>query len=509
VTHNPTDEQLACLDKFRTGEGLAIAAGAGTGKTTTLAMLTRSTNQRVQYTAFNKKLVTDSASKFGDNVSAKTTHSVCFAVTGRPFQHRLQSKRMRAREVARFLDIGPIVVDPGAGKPKVLQPDFLAGLVMRSVQNFCQSADETPSSRHVPYVEGIDMPTDTGVKRWDNNMIVRAAIAPAILKAWADQCNPDGFLRYSHDSYVKNFQLGRHQIGAPIIMLDEAQDTAPVMLAILANQVDAQIIAVGDENQAIYGWRGAVDAMSRLELPHRCTLSQSFRFGPEVALAANLILEQLPTDLRLRGTETLDSVLAPCTEDAFPDAVLTRTNAGALERVLSYQKRGKRVHLVGGGTELVSFAKAAADLMQRIPVNHPELACFDSWTSVQEYVKNDPQGDELRLMVKLVDDYTVPVILEALDTTIPEATADVTVCTAHKSKGLEWDTVQLAGDFPTGDDDKPMGDEEWRLAYVAATRAQLHLDAEAHLPLAQLLIGEFGELPGHDNDPTELIEEMA
>lgn len=54
-----------------------------------------------------------------------------------------------------------------------------------------------------------------------------------------------------------------------------------------------------------------------------------------------------------------------------------------------------------------------------------------------------------------------------------EADADFVVCTAHKSKGREWDTVKLSSDFPTND---KAGDEERRLLYVAVTRAKLVLD---------------------------------
>ncbi|EBA4670616.1 DNA helicase, partial [Salmonella enterica] len=56
-----------------------------------------------------------------------------------------------------------------------------------------------------------------------------------------------------------------------------------------------------------------------------------------------------------------------------------------------------------------------------------------------------------------------------------EREADVTVCTAHRSKGLEWDTVKLYDDFadildPEMPADKR--DDELNLLYVATTRAR-------------------------------------
>jgi len=162
---------------------------------------------------------------------------------------------------------------------------------------------------------------------------------------------------------------------------------------------------------------------------------------------------------------------------ADPNVILSRTNAIAVRNVLSAVREGKRVALVGGGSEIVSFARAAERLMEGGKVEHPDLACFDSWAEVQEYVTEDAQGSELRLMVDLIDDFTVPVILEALDTTVAENGADLIVSTAHKSKGREWGKVRLGEDFP--EDPKGDFDEELRLLYVAVTRAKLELDIES------------------------------
>lgn len=51
TTPAPTDEQLQILDLFRTGENLAVQAGAGTGKTTTLIQLAHATDKRCRYLA--------------------------------------------------------------------------------------------------------------------------------------------------------------------------------------------------------------------------------------------------------------------------------------------------------------------------------------------------------------------------------------------------------------------------------------------------------------------------
>jgi superfamily I DNA/RNA helicase len=246
------------------------------------------------------------------------------------------------------------------------------------------------------------------------------------------------------------------------------------MVAIVAAQTHAQLVWVGDSQQQIYTFTGAVNALAHVPADSKAYLTQSFRFGTAIADEANRILGKLEAELRLVGTDSIRSIVGPVSE---PDAILCRTNAAAVREVLTRQKQGQRVALVGGGDEVVRFAKAARELMDDGHTDHPELACFESWGEVQTYVVEDEQGGDLRLMVKLVDDFGVETILAALDRMIPEANADVIVSTAHKSKGREWSSVQLAGDFPPGTTNR----EELRLLYVAVTRAKRNLDIEAIL----------------------------
>ena len=97
------------------------------------------------------------------------------------------------------------------------------------------------------------------------------------------------------------------------------------------------------------------------------------------------------------------------------------------------------------------------------------------WKAVQQYVETDPNGEELKLNVGLVDRFGTKVIIDAIRKMPDERTADVIISTAHKSKGREWDTVRLASDFPAMAEDKP----SQRLLYVAMTRAKLELDMGA------------------------------
>lgn len=453
-----------------------------THNTTTLRMLADNLKGNGQYTAFNTNLVNESKSKFeGTRVACNTTHSLAFRAVGKNYSHRLGGQRVKSYQIAQILGIKDFEVTIGeetksvegkeVKKPitKRLSAGYLAGQVMGAVSRFCQSAETEVQASHFRYIDGIDVPSPTG-RTYVNNEKVRAYLLPFAEAAWKDLSNPEGSLPFAHDHYVKVWQLSKPVIAGDYILLDEAQDTAPVMLDVIRRQ-KSPVIIVGDSAQQIYEWRGAVDALESFPGAPISYLSQSFRFGEAIADVANAILERIVgIELRLKGFPAIPSRVA---EVASPTCILCRTNAVAVASLLEALANGKKPFLVGGGAAVVSFVEAAESLQRGESTNHPDLACFSSWLEVQEYAKNDPGGEDLQLMVKLVDTFGCSKILEALKAMPAEKEADLVISTAHKSKGREWDSVRLANDFPTA---SKSSDSDLKLLYVAVTRAKLILD---------------------------------
>ena len=501
----PTAEQQRAIDLFLTGKPLAIEAGAGTGKTATLVMLAQAApNRRGQYVAFNKAIVTDAAGKMPSNVACNTAHSLAFRAVGRYMKHRLDQPRQRSDETARQMGLTGLTVTTD-GKAKAMAPGFLAAKVMRAISIFCQTADLAPTTDHVEYIEGIDLPNaTTGRRTYSNNDRVRAHIRPFLAAAWKDLMSPNGTLPYKHEHYLKAWQLSDPKIDADFILFDEAQDANPVMLAAVAVQKQAQLVFVGDSQQQIYEFTGAINAMADLPTESKAFLSQSFRFGGAIAEQANVVLDRLAAELRLTG---LDSI--PSTVEAVPEpkALLTRTNATAVRYLLNNLADGRKANLVGGGTEVINFAKAAIDLQAGRGTIHPELAMFTSWAEVVSYATDEEEGADLLLLVKLIEEFTAEAILQALQAMPLQKDADIVISTAHKAKGLEWDTVQLAEDFNTfltgKHDDKEPQPSELRLLYVALTRARVTLDITAIRLLTQAEAAEeahFADWLGRHGD---------
>jgi hypothetical protein len=457
----PTHEQQAIIAAARSGKHLVIQAGAGTGKTSTLRMVADALESRPAiYIAYNAAIAREAKGGFPAHVVCKTAHALAMAGTGRDYRHRLNGPRQPARRAAELLHTSWLEL----GRNLMVSPVQLARVAIETVSRFCYSADDEISRKHVPQQNGI-----LGA---DHDVLTQTVL-PYARRAWDDLRHPDGLLRFEHDHYLKMWALTGPVLPADVIMLDEGQDSNPVV-AQLVQQQQAQQIAVGDSNQAMYEWRGAVDALANWNANERLYLSQSWRFGSAIADEANKWLSRIGTPLRLTGDPGQRSELLPL---QAPKAVLCRTNAEAMQQVISALDGGRRVALVGGGTSIRSLAQAAADLKNGRRTNHPELYVFTTWGALQEYAENEAAGRDLKPFVDLIDAHGPEAITTAVDALVSENRAHTIVSTSHKAKGREWDSVKIADDYPEPKDRQgKVAKSDAMIAYVAVTRARKQLD---------------------------------
>lgn len=482
MSHPPTEEQAHCIELAR-ADPLVIQAGAGTGKTSTLVMIAEDRPKTLfQFLAFNKSIADDAGAKFPPNVYANTVHSMAHTgiVKGTGFAKRLGAgaKRMSPFDVARILGCSDIsIMTPGG--PKRLSAGYIASLALATVGNFCRTADVKIGPWHVPTQKGLDEPTADG-SRGPMMRELASQVAPYAEVLWRDISNPDGRMPFEHGHYLKLWQLSNPKIQADVLFLDEAQDLNPCMMSIAEQQAHMRLIVVGDSQQSIYGWNGAVDALDQFDISNTAWLTQSFRFGPAVAEVANEILALLNAPLRLRGFEPRESVVTSVRDGVY--TYLGRTNGSVIRQALMGINSGQRVAIVGDtAKQVISFAKAAQNLKDGKTTHHHDLACFRTWAEVQDYVEHDPLGEELRLMVRIVDEFGVDTLIRELQRTATEKAADLICSTAHKAKGREWDRVLMGNDF-TDPEKREVSDEEKRLTYVGVTRAMLELDV-ASVPI--------------------------
>ncbi|GCD40360.1 DNA helicase [Streptomyces paromomycinus] len=470
---NPTDEQTAAADAFRAGDQLVLQAGAGTGKTTTLALLAKATGRRGRYLAYNRAIAREAATRFPKTVVCKTAHAMAYAALGHRYARRLNGPRQPSWRTGQALGI----TKPLRIGDREISTRTLSNTTLRTVTRFCHSADDRLHPHHVPRLRGLEDD--------EHYTEFAEAVVPFACRAWSDLQHPEGgVVRFDHDHYLKIWALTRPKTTAEYLLLDEAQDTNPVVEQLFTDQRGhAQLVMVGDSAQAIYHWRGARDVMTGF-VGTALALSRSFRFGPALAAEANRWLAVADAPIRLTGSEAVPTEIGPVQRS---DAVLCRTNIGAMATVMDLLATGQRVGLVGGGESLRALVLAARDLKEGRRTGHPELVLFTCWGEVQDYAAHDPAGRDLAPLVDLVDTHGTEALLTAIARIVPEEQAEVTVSTAHKAKGREWSCVRIAEDFTPPEDTEetdaagrpipgPIDDGEARLAYVAVTRARHHLD---------------------------------
>ncbi len=108
----------------------------------------------------------------------------------------------------------------------------------------------------------------------------------------------------------------------------------------------------------------------------------------------------------------------------------------------------------------------------RKKVKHPEIIPYESWDDIKEDMKDNR---ELGRLVKLVESGDCYDVIDTLQNHKNTKSAKITLTTAHKSKGLEYDQVVLANDFPSNYNKEGeyvgLSEEERNLLYVASTRA--------------------------------------
>lgn len=463
--------EAVCIEVSSANHLFLTAACTPTHNTSTLRLVADAlAPQRGMLLAFNRKIIDDAKRSFGPNVACSTVHSVAFRAYGSRFSHRLNAPRMKGWEIARRLGCDDMVLRVEGSPPKRFPRDKVASLAMAAVRTFCQSTDEQISARHVPMPRAAKH--DPELKAIYRQ--IAAAVAPIAARAWDDLCRVDGVLPYSHDVYAKGWMMTRPKLPTDFLLMDESQDLDAGMFQLAEDQRShAQVVYVGDRFQSVYQWRGAVNAMTLAEVAERCWLTRSFRFGAEIAEVANEVLAMLGARHPLIGGGKPGRV----GEIDKPDLLLARTNATAVLWALREIEAGGRPFIVGGADDVVSFARGALQLQEGRPSSHPDLWCFDSWTEVQVYADQDELGADLSLLVKLVDQFGAQVIVDALGAMGDERNATLVLSTAHKFKGAERGSVQLADDFPA--DPEEMPPEEGNLLYVAATRAQFELDVSA------------------------------
>ena len=238
----------------------------------------------------------------------------------------------------------------------------------------------------------------------------------------------------------------------------------------------AKLVMVGDSFQQIYAWRGAVNALSSVGFPVT-HLTKSFRYGKEVADIAREILGNKVT---IEGNAALSATVGDSgvINTEKPYTMVFRNNATLLTEAVFKISQGDSVSIEVDTTDFIKKLESAVALFKddTKKVKHEEIVPYSDWS---ELVTEAKHSGELCRIKNLVETNEVFKVLEVLKTYIKPINPHIIMSTAHKIKGLEFDQVWLAEDFPSAySKGRYVGlpEEERNLLYVAVTRAKKVLE---------------------------------
>uniref|UniRef100_A0A8C7TGI8 F-box DNA helicase 1 n=1 Tax=Oncorhynchus mykiss TaxID=8022 RepID=A0A8C7TGI8_ONCMY len=525
VTHE--QQQILNHDIHR-DHVVKIMAFAGTGKTTTLIRYAQQRpHHHFLYMAFNKSVATQAQRCFPSNVDCRTVHSMAFGAVGKRYQElKKLSSNVKPFSVAWVL-------------PKGSGGFVNAKVVTLTLNAYMASADTHITPNHVPNTykntHGKMTVPDCNAKRVKTSPTHTFTHQNTnFSRIWDKMVALEETREYAHhmthDGYLKLWQLQRPTLDKyDVIFIDEAQDCTPAIMDIMLPQHCGKIL-VGDPHQQIYTFRGAVNALNLVEHTHLYYLTQSFRFGSEIAYIGATILQvcKKVKKILVGGKQdgcvwgkAVDS-LRPLTTGLSPGrgklAVLSRSNVTVFDQAVRLTDANPRCRLhIVGGVENFGLKRIMDIWVLMQPENNRSRGewcikdsfirrftqhCLGGYFGLKSYAKKT-EDRELEGKLSMVEKYNsrIPELVERLyGCTEREAQhADFILGTVHKSKGLEFDTVVITDDFakvpcaahnlPRLSSDVP--DDEWNLLYVAVTRAKSSLVITKNITNILTLAGEY------------------
>lgn len=250
-----------------------------------------------------------------------------------------------------------------------------------------------------------------------------------------------------HEFYIKMFQLMKYSTNMyDTILVDESQDKTSCYNQIIENIGSKRVIHFGDNLQKIYAYNGAIGMEGS-----GFKLTQSFRIGKEHSDICNaLVSDILFVDFAFEGVNPNGTVV-----DSFSRkdniTVISRTNKNMMSRMLEEIKKGKVVHIVGGKE---SLGLSLIELIYTATPKKPNYYKKRKITSVKDAVDlyMESNSREIKTALDFIGEYkgeTMKLVNTIRHKTIDDIKlADVNLLTAHKSKGLEFENVELDDDFP-------------------------------------------------------------
>jgi len=472
-TVNLSRYQSAILDRaINTADNLIVRATAGSGKSFTLRLIAQSipASTKAMYATFDKRSTVDIAGKLPPHITVSTWHSYGFrAVKARYPKSRLDEKKMTnilSRIKTEYKDAGQenfvIAIDNYFGE--ILKIVSLAKSVL--AMDWGDLADS--------FGIGFNGAFSLLAPIFDRMMSESLVMSQSIIDF-------DDMVYLPAAGHVPCNEV------YDLILCDESQDLNLAQNN-LAQKAGKRAIIVGDENQAIYLFRGAdAESMNRLRSHFRAVelpLSISYRNPQSIidyinARFPDIQHESAPGAIpgSIEEIEKVKFVFA-----AQPgDMILCRVNAPLARYAFEFIRNGKPARILGRdiGEGLISLLSRMAKRAQSNDLSEV-LSALDDYTQAESarlYRKGKENAaiylEDQRLTIQVIaeDAENLQGLIGKIAGLFTDETSGIILSTVHKAKGAEAETVYIVEPqlFPL-----PKGNEreEANIEFVALSRTK-------------------------------------
>lgn len=415
-----TKQQQEILNSVQQHKVIKINAFAGTGKTTTLKLISQTyANKKILYLAFNSAIKNEASGFFPSNTSVKTTHGLAYGAVKKNSNIDLDNIiNYRAIDISKKFEI---TYNQAVGAIKIFE-------------SFCNNAKSEITQEDIEH--------QTAKKMFDFMLI--------------NKMNPThGFYLKYYFLLISSGQIS--QFNYDIIMLDEAQDTNEVTLGIFEHLSAKVKIYVGDEHQQIYSFRGSKNALDKIKADKKLYLSCSFRFNNDIASFANILLKKFKNEQVKIETMPLEN------KEINTHGYIARTNAQLIAIISNRIENRRPFVTVRDPNEIFNLTIEVHYILtkqkEKVKKNRFLKDFFDE-EDMADYAK-EVDDFELKSALKIAKEYQEKIFdFKAIadkfynawknknSNGFEQRTKEILfLTTAHTSKGLEWDKVVIADDF--------------------------------------------------------------
>lgn len=415
----PTYEQEEIIKSLPNHKVLKINAFAGTGKTSTLQMLTNHyATKRFLYLAYNKSIQLEAESKFGKNVEVKTVHALAYKYV---ISHTK-------------LDLKKIINYNPKNISKIFNLDYKeAKNILSAFNQYCNSdkVDIGSNEAYSNYIKEI-------VNKIENKK-----------------------LDISFDFILKKFHLllvsGIETSSFDTVMLDEAQDSNDVTLDIFNRLNSKHKVLVGDKHQQIYSFRESINAMAKIE-GKELALTKTFRFPNNIAMYSNILLERFKGEkLKIQSDKKEVDFNTVYNDDSRNVGYISRGNATLIATMQELSLNKNNYKTVRHPKEIFMTIK---DIGYFLDEKRDEISIQNS------FLKQLKNKEDLENYITATKDYQLEMNLRICGTLFNFCIQSVLkleneaieyynsneqfryfLTTAHTAKGLEFDCIIVADDF--------------------------------------------------------------